>query len=199
VNRDGGRQAEQILAAQNARIGVAQAMRFPSFSLTGMLGVASADLTSLVSGESLVWSLGGNFLGPIFNFGKNKRRVDIERQRMKQDSLYYVKTVLRAFGDVEDALVEIKTYQNESFARNKQMIAADNAAKLSNKRYNSGVTSYLEVLDSERSKFNAQLSATESYRKYLESYLKLYKALGGGWLSEKEMKAAAAAANQKSK
>ena len=189
-------QAEQILAAQNARIGVAQAMRFPSFSLTGMLGVASSDLTSLVSGESLVWSLGGNFLGPVFNFGKNKRRVDIERQRMKQDSLYYVKTVLNAFGDVEDALVEIQTYKQESFSRNMQMKAAENAAKLSNKRYNGGVTSYLEVLDSERSKFNAQLAAAESYRKYLESYLKLYKALGGGWLSEEEMKAAEAAANQ---
>ncbi len=180
-------EAEQRLAAQNARIGVAQAMRFPSFSLTGMLGVASSDLTSLVSGESLIWSLGGNFLGPIFNFGKNKRRVEIERQRMKQDSLYYVKTVLESFRDVEDALVEIKTFKNESVARNKQMVAADNAASLSNERYYGGVTSYLEVLDSERSQFNAQLVASETYRLYLESYLKLYKALGGGWLSTEEM------------
>lgn len=183
-------QAEQMLVAQNARIGVAQAMRFPSFSLTGMLGAATADLSSFFSGESVVWSFGGNFLGPVFNFGKNKRRVEIERQRMKQDSLIYVKTVLQAFKEVEDALVEIKTLQNESKARYRQMIAADNAAKLSMERYNGGVTSYLEVLDSERSKFSAQLAASEVYRKYLDAYIKLYKALGGGWISQDEMNAA---------
>ena len=180
-------QAEQMLAAQNARIGVAQAMRFPSFSLTGMFGAATADLSSFFSGESVVWSMGGNFLGPLFNFGKNKRRVQIERQRMKQDSLIYVKTVLQAFKEVEDALVAIKTLQNESDARRRQMIAADNASKLSMERYNGGVTSYLEVLDSERSKFSAQLAASEVYRQYLDAYIRLYKALGGGWISQEEM------------
>ena len=180
-------QAEQLLAAQNARIGVAQALRFPSISLTGMFGTASSELSSLATGDAIVWSVGGSIFGPIFNFGKNKRRVEIEREQMVQDSLFYVKTLLNAFREVEDALVSIQTLKDESLARVKQMRAAENAASLSMDRYDGGVTSYLEVLDSERSKFNAQLSASETYQQYLAAYINLYKVLGGGWLSEKEM------------
>jgi len=180
-------QAEQILAAQNARIGVAQALRFPSISLTGMFGTASSELSTLATGDAVVWSLGGSIFGPIFNFGKNKRRVEIERERMRQDSLYYIQTVLNAFREVEDALIEVQTLKDESNARQKQMIAAKNAALLSEARYDGGVTSYLEVLDSERSQFNAQLSASETYQQYLTAYINLYKALGGGWITEEEM------------
>jgi len=180
-------QAEQMLAAQNARIGVAVAMRFPSISLTGMLGAASSDLSTLATGDALVWSIGAGLVGPIFQFGKNKRRVDIERQRMYQDSLYYVQTIIQAFREVEDALIEINTLDRESIARERQMASAQNAAMLSTERYNGGVTSYLEVLDSERSQFNAELSASETYQMYLNAYVFLYKALGGGWISEEEM------------
>ncbi|MCB0807197.1 MAG: TolC family protein, partial [Bacteroidales bacterium] len=143
--------------------------------------------SSLATGDAIVWSVGGSIFGPIFNFGKNKRRVEIEREQMVQDSLFYVKTLLNAFREVEDALVSIQTLKDESLARVKQMRAAENAASLSMDRYDGGVTSYLEVLDSERSKFNAQLSASETYQQYLAAYINLYKVLGGGWLSEKEM------------
>jgi len=183
-------QAEQYVIAQNARIGVAVAMRFPSISLTGMFGAASSDLSSLVSNESMIWSISGGIAGPIFQFGKNKRRVDIERQRMYQDSLYYVQTILQAFREVDDALIEIRTLGQESQARYRQMTAAQNAAMLSAERYNGGVTSYLEVLDSERSKFNAELAAAEVYQMHLNAYVFLYKALGGGWISEEEMQQA---------
>lgn len=182
-------QAEQMLAAQNARIGVAVAMRFPSISLTGMLGAASSDLSTIATGESVIWSVGAGIVGPIFQFGKNKRRVDIERQRMYQDSLYYVQTILQAFREVEDALIEINTLGRESIARERQMGAAQNGAMLSHERYNGGVTSYLEVLDSERSQFNAELAAAETYQLYLNAYVFLYKALGGGWLSPEEEQA----------
>ncbi|MEZ5148383.1 MAG: efflux transporter outer membrane subunit [Bacteroidales bacterium] len=141
-------QAEQVLAAQNARIGVAQAMRLPSISLTGMFGTASSELSALATGDAMVWSVGGSIFGPLINFGKNKRRVEIERERMRQDSLYYVKTVLNAFREVEDALIQVQTLKDESLARQKQMKAAENAAMLSQARYDGGVTSYLEVLDS---------------------------------------------------
>ncbi len=180
-------QAEQMLIAQNARIGVAVAMRFPSINLTGMLGAASSDLSTLVTGDALVWSMGAGIVGPIFQFGKNKRRVEIERQRMYQDSLYYVQTILQAFREVEDALIEINTLERESIARQRQIAAAENAAMLSQERYDGGVTSYLEVLDSERSKFNAALAASEVYQMYLNAYVFLYKALGGGWISEEEL------------
>ncbi len=183
-------EAEHRYAAQNARIGVAQAMRWPVISLTAGLGVASGDLTSLLSSGSLAWSVGGGIVGPIFNFGKNKRRVQIERQKTDQSLLFYENTVLNAFRDVEDALVEVHTYKKELSSRIRQRDAAQNANMLSKERYDGGVTSYLEVLDSERSLFNAELSTSETYQRRLNSYVKLYKALGGGWISAEEEQAA---------
>ncbi len=177
-------QAELLLAAQNARIGVAQAMRFPSISLTGALGMASSDLSTLLS--SPAWSLGSGITGPIFNFGKNRRRVEIEKQKTQQAFLNYEKVVLQSFREVEDALVEIQTLEQELQAVLKQKKAAENAALLSRERYREGVTSYLEVLDSDRSNFNVDLAAAETYQKFLNAHVKLYKALGGGWISAAE-------------
>jgi multidrug efflux system outer membrane protein len=182
-------EAEQIFAAQTARIGVAQAMRFPSISLTGVFGLASADLSSLVSSNSIAWSVGGGLVGPIFNFGKNKRRVEIERKRAEQALLAYENTVLLAFRDVENGLVEIQTYREELIARIRQRSAAMNALLLSQERYQGGVTSYLEVLDSERTRFESELLASEAYRNHLNAYVSLYKALGGGWVSAEEEQA----------
>ncbi len=179
-------QIEQILASQTARIGIAQAMRFPSFSLTASLGLASGELSSFLSSNSATWSFSGGLVGPLFNFGKNKRRVEIERQRTEQARLNYQKTVLNAFKEVEDALVEVHTYTKELSSLQRQLKAASNAARLSNERYNGGVTSYLEVLDSERSLFNAQLSVAETCQQELNAYVRLYKALGGGWISRAE-------------
>jgi len=179
-------QAEQMLAAQNARIGVAQAMRFPSFSITGALGLASGELSAFVTSDAVAWSFGGGLAGPIFNFGKNKRRVEIERARTEQVRLGYDKAVLNAFREVEDALVDVYTFNKELETRRRQLVAATNAARLSRERYDGGVTSYLEVLDSERSLFDTQLILTETYQLKLNSYVKLYKALGGGWISEDE-------------
>jgi len=175
------REAEQLLAAQNAQIGVAQAMRFPSFSLTAMFGVGSNELSTLISADGLIWSVGGQMLGPLFNFNKNKRRVDVERERTKQMLLSYEKTVLTAFKEVEDALVEIDTYKHELEARKRQVKAAENALRLSRARYDRGVTSYLEVLESSRQLFDAELIAAQTFDNYLQAYLKLYKAIGGGW------------------
>jgi multidrug efflux system outer membrane protein len=179
-------QAEHLYAAQNARIGVAQAMRWPTISLTAGLGFASADLSSLLSSGSLAWSVGGGIVGPIFNFGKNKRRVQIEREKTEQALLAYEQTVINAFRDVEDALIEVHTYKQELNSRLRQRNAAQNANTLSKERYDGGVTSYLEVLDSERSLFDAELTTSEAYQRRLSSYVKLYKALGGGWISNEE-------------
>lgn len=175
-------QAEQMFYAETARIGVAQAMRFPSFSITAALGVASTNLSSLVSGEALIYSVGGSILGPIFNFGKNKRRVDIQRAVAEQALQDYEKSVLNAFREVEDALIDIQTYGQEVVSRNRQMQAAIDAARLAQARYDGGQTTYLEVLDTERSKFQAQLDASSTLRSQLASYVYLYKALGGGWI-----------------
>lgn len=175
------REAEQLLAAQNARIGVAQAMRFPSISLTGLLGVGSSELSTLFSPDAIIWSAGGQLLGPLFNFNKNKRRVEIEQHRTEQMLLSYEQTVLIAFKEVEDALVAISTYKHELEARQRQVKAATNAAMLARARYDKGIASYLEVLESNRQLFDAELIAAQTFDEYLFSYVRLYKALGGGW------------------
>ena len=96
-------------------------------------------------------------MGPLFQFGKNKRRVEIERARYEQALGEYEFTVIQAFGEVENALVAIETYEDEFVARFRQMRAAENAKELSQYRYDGGVTSYLEVLEQERQLFNAEL------------------------------------------
>jgi multidrug efflux system outer membrane protein len=180
------REAEQILIAQHARVGVAQAMRFPSISLTGLFGSVSPELGSLLSSNSLGWSAGADIVGPVLNFGKNKRRVEIERFRTEQALFGYEQAILIALADVEDALVGVHTYKREVEALNRQMYAARNATMLSQERYNGGVTSYLEVLDSERTLFNAELQATQSYRNQLNNFIQLYQSLGGGWITPEE-------------
>jgi len=187
-------QAEADYMKENAMIGVAVAMRFPSISLTGLLGGASNELSSFTTG-GMAWSVGGTLLGPLFQFGKNKRRVEMQRYMAEASRLEYEYTVIQAFKEVEDALIGIETLKEELIAQKARMIAAQNAEMLSGERYSKGVTSYLEVLESQRQSFDAQLSYSTVRRDLLTSYIDLYKALGGGWLSEQELQAAEAAAN----
>lgn len=187
-------QAEALLKAQNAQIGVAVAQRFPSISLTGLLGVASDDISALTA-NGAAWSAGASLLGPLFEFGKNKRRVEIERYKTEQALYEYERTVITAFQEVEDALVEIETVKDELVVRQDYRNAALNARNLSKERYDKGVTSYLELLESERQAFEAELRYSETTQRLFNGYAKLYKALGGGWLSEEEMQSYGAETN----
>jgi multidrug efflux system outer membrane protein len=178
--------AEQSLAAQTARIGVAQALRWPTLSLTGSAGYASDELSGLNDSSSSIFNISANLFQPLFNAGKNKQRVEIEVARTEQLLGQYEFTVIQAFREVEDALASVRTYRAESAARDMQMRAASNAAMLSKARYNGGVTSFLEVLDSERSLFQAEISASATRRARLTAVVDLYKALGGGWVPPEE-------------
>lgn len=178
-------QAEQYLIAQNAQVGIAQAMRFPSINITGLLGVASNDLSTLTSGGA-AWSVGGSLLGPIFNFGKNKRRVEVERFKTEEALVNYEAVVIQAFREVEDALIEIDTYRRQLEIKQQEFEAAYNANTLSRDRYNGGVTSYLEVLESERTLFSVELELSQTRQAWLAAYIKLYNALGGGWITPGE-------------
>jgi len=176
------RVAEQQLAAQTARIGVAEAIRFPSLSLTGSLGLASDELSGFFSSDNKTWGLSAGLIAPVFNAGRNKRRVEVEVARTEQALLNYEQTVLQSLREVEDALISVETFEREALARDKQQQSAASAAMLSRARYDGGVTSYLEVLESERSLFRAELLASSTHREHLVSYVTLYKALGGGWV-----------------
>jgi multidrug efflux system outer membrane protein len=178
--------SEAELAAQTARIGVAQAARWPSLSLTGALGFESDDLSTLTDSGSDFWSAGLGIVAPVFNAGRNRSRVEVEEARTEQALLAYEQTVQRAFREVEDALVAVRTYRSEHEARSRQVAAARSAAKLSRARYDGGVASYLEVLDTERSLFNAELAESQTLRQYINAIIELYKALGGGWNPEND-------------
>jgi len=178
------RVAEQQLAAQTARIGIAEAIRFPSLSLTGTLGLASDELSGFFTSDNKTWGLSAGLIAPVLNAGRNKRRVDVEIARTEQALRNYEQTVLQALREVEDSLISVSTFEREVVARDKQEEAAASAAMLSRARYDGGVTSYLEVLESERSLFRAELLASSTHRQQLVSYITLYKALGGGWFPQ---------------
>jgi len=179
-------EAMHALQAQTAQIGVAQALRLPAINLTGLAGVATSEVSSLQS-DGGVWSVGGSLLGPIYDFGKNRSRVDIEEARTRQALLRYENTVLTAFREVDDALVNIETLKRQTEAIQRRLKAAANANFLSKERYDKGVTSYLEVLESERTLFEVELGNSQLRQQLFNSYVQLYKALGGGWMTKEEM------------
>ncbi len=175
------KQAEFYLMAETERIGVTQAMRFPSVSLTGFLGFASADLSSLVSGDAFISNAAAGILGPIFAFGANKRRVEIQRAQAEIAATSYINTYFSALSEVENALVSIETYGDEYEARKQQAESASKSLMLSQERYNNGYTDYLEVLIAETSMLESELQASQNKALQLSSYIYLYRALGGGW------------------
>jgi len=171
-------EAERKLHAQTARIGVAEALKYPQLNLSADLG---AQFTSLTTGFA---GLGAQLFGPLFNAGANQRRVDVEVARTEQLLNRYEQTFYTALREVEDAMVAANTYKEEYKIRSGQVEAAQSAADLSWVRYEGGMTSYLEVLDVQRSLFTAQLKSSETLQLQLSSIVRLYKALGGGWVPE---------------
>jgi multidrug efflux system outer membrane protein len=180
-NRPDVNQAEMNYMAANERIGVAQAMRFPSFNIAALAGFANNDVSSLFNNSSYLQNASASVAGPLFNFGKNKRRVQIYRQIAEESKLNYQKTCIVALSEVEQSLQNVRTYKEEWTARNRQVVAARKNLELSNARYYNGYISYLEVLDIERSLFDAELSLSELTQNQLSSMIQLYRALGGGW------------------
>ena len=158
-------------------------------ALQSLFGVASSEVSN-ISTDGTVWSVGGNLLGPIFDFKKNRQAVEIENEKTQQALYRYENRVLFAFREVADALNEIQTYKKQISAVERKFKAAENAAVLAKMRYDKGVTSYLEVLETERSLFDVGLEFSQLKQQYLNAYVRLYKALGGGWLTKAEMEQA---------
>lgn len=175
--------AEQEVIATNAEIGVAVANRFPNISLTGSLGVATAALTGSTESQT-AWNVGAGITGPLFFWNTLKRNVDIAKSQNKQAILNYEATVLNSFREVEDNLVAIQTLKKELIYRQDHVTAAVRAQDLSKERYDQGVTSYLEYLESQRQAFEAQQNYAGAKADLLRAYATLYKVLGGGWIFE---------------
>lgn len=180
------REAEQALAAATANIGEAKALLFPRIALTGSYGTTSTDFDELFTGPAKSWNIIGNLLQPIFNSGKNRRRVEVTESRQRQTLYAYERTILQAFRETEDALVGYAKTGEQRQALSGRVAAERKVLELAELRYKGGVAAYLEVLDAQRSLFGAELDEAASIGSNLVSLVRLYKALGGGWPSAPE-------------
>lgn len=172
-------QTEQQLAAATARIGVAKAERFPKITLTGLLGLASPQLSSLGNGD--FGSSGLGLAGPLLNAQTLGFQQQAAEAQARQALAQYQQTILVAFKEVEDALVAVRMARLQIEAQEAQVAALRSALHLADLRYKGGLSNYLEVLTARRSLFDAELSLTATRRLHLVSIVQLYKALGGGW------------------
>ncbi len=175
-------QAEQQLAAATARIGATKAARFPKLTLTGFLGVASPALSNLLTSGSEFGVGGLGLAGPLLNaksLGFEQRAAEAQaRQALAQ----YEQTILVAFKEVEDALIAIRTVNDQLAAQQKQVEALHSALRVANLRYQGGITSYVDVLLAKRNLFDVESALSATQRLHLVSVVQLYKALGGGWV-----------------
>ena len=178
------REAEQVLIAANANIGVAKAQFFPQISLTGggggSLGRSSA-FSSLMTTQLGIWSYGAEVSQPIFTGGALKGNLHLAESQHQQALIGYRETIQHAFGEVSDALIgyeklhQVRTRQQDSVADLQETV------RISTLRYKGGTTTYLEVLDGQRSLYGAELTLAAARGDEYRSLVQLYKALGGGW------------------
>jgi multidrug efflux system outer membrane protein len=178
------REAEQILVAANADIGVAKAQFFPQISLTGGGGGSfgrDSAFPGLFSTQLGIWSYGAQVSQPIFTGGALKGNLHLAESQQRQALIAYRQTIQRAFGDVSNALIgyeklhQVRTRQQDSVADLQETV------RISTLRYKGGTTTYLEVLDGQRSLYGAELTLAAARGDEYRSLVQLYKALGGGW------------------
>jgi len=174
-------EAERLMAATNARIGVAQAASFPVLTLTGSGGWQSAKLENLITADSVVWSLGPTLSVPIFAGGRNAANVKAAKADHTQAVAEYRRRILVAFQEAEDALAAIRLLAQQQEAQTGVVDASRQAAKLSLERFTQGLISFLDVVDAERSRLEAERRAAQIRGQRMAATILLIKALGGGW------------------
>jgi multidrug efflux system outer membrane protein len=187
--------AEQALISANARIGVAKAAYYPAISLTGLFGFASTDLSNLFTGSAKVWSYAAPVSVPIFTAGKIAGDVQAAEAVQRQALAQYRQAIQFSFREVDDALVDRARTKEQLSAQGNQVKALEKYVELARLRFDNGYTSYLEVLDAERSLFNAQLAYTQNQGVLFLASINVYKAMGGGWVTEADRLTAGATAS----
>ncbi len=192
------REAEQTLIAANAEIGVAKAQFFPQISLTGSGGGSfgrSSVFSSLMSSQTSIWSYGVQVSQPIFAGGAIRGNLHLAEsqheqaliaykqaiQHAFQALIAYKQAIQHAFGDVSDALIAYQKFHEVRIGQEQVVEDLQESVRLSIMRYQGGTTTYLEVLDGQRSLFAAQLTLAAARGNEYQSLVQLYRALGGGW------------------
>ena len=173
---------------------MAKAQFFPSISLTGLFGWSSTNLSDLFTGSAKTWSWGGNATAPIFTGGFLSGQLKATEAIQQQTLLNYKSAVQTAFREVDDALLDQNRTRAQLSAQNQQVGSLREYARIARIRYENGYTSYIEVLDAERSLFNAELQYAQTQGVLFGALVNLYKAMGGGWVVEADKLTATAAA-----
>jgi hypothetical protein len=173
------RAAEQTLLAANARIGVAKAAMFPSISLTGIAGGQSKDFNNLMQLPARIWTLGFGISLPLFDAGRNAARVEQAEARQRQSVAGYQKAVEAAFRETADALSNVALASEAEKAWQERLDSARHSLRLSMLRYEAGYSSYLEVLDAQRTANDTELGFIRNRQSRLAFSVDLMKALGG--------------------
>lgn len=175
------RQAEQQLIAANANIGAARANYFPRISLTGSAGSVSDELSGLFKSGTFGWSFAPQAVLPIFDYGRVRAGVESAQAGRDIAVAQYEQSIQTAFREVADALAGQATYSEQLRAQRAVALAEQDRFNLSDLRYRSGAASYLDLLDAQRSLFQAQQQAVEANLARLQNQVTLYRVLGGGW------------------
>jgi multidrug efflux system outer membrane protein len=175
------RAAEQQLRVANAQIGVAEAALYPSFSLFGEAGLESLKLSNFLAWESRVLALGVDAAMPIFDAGSNKSKLAAARSTYDEALAAYRQTLLIALREVEDALVDLKGFARSRSALEAALTSSKDTRQLSQERYNEGLTSYLDVVDADRTVLQTRLALSMVDAQQRITLAALAKALGGGW------------------
>jgi NodT family efflux transporter outer membrane factor (OMF) lipoprotein len=185
------RSAELFAAAQSARIGVAKADLYPSFSLFGEIGLQSsseggvqsnhADVGNLFDGDSLFYSFGPTFQWPLFNYGRIENNVRVQDARFQQLLVNYQDTVLRAAQEVEDALVGFLREQETQVQEQNSVKSAQRSVEIALAQYREGAVDYQRVLDTQRALLQEESNLIQTRSAIATYFVALYKALGGGW------------------
>jgi len=173
--------AEATLIAANARIGVAKAQFFPQISLTSLGGSASNQLQSVFSGKNAYWYAAGSLSEPLFDGGRIRSNYHLSQAQEQEMVLEYRKTILNALKDVSNSLVAYKETRERREAQAALVVSATDAVRLAKLRYSGGDTSYLEVLTTDTTLYDAQLQLARAQEQEAASLVQLYAALGGGW------------------
>lgn len=181
VHRPDVRQAEQQLIAANANIGAARAAFFPAISLTAQAGTASTELSDLFKSGTWAFTPSVSALLPIFNAGRNQASLDAAKAGREIAVAQYEKAIQTAFREVADALAGQGTLDEQLRAQQAQAVAEQERLRLSTLRYDTGVASYLDLLDAQRSLFTLEQAVVQVRLTKLQNQVQLYKALGGGW------------------
>lgn len=174
------RQAEKTLIYYNAQLNVAKAALYPQLTLTGSFG-PSAIFTSLANSYPFIHNLTASLVQSVFDAGSRRAKVRLAESQQRQSLLTYAQTVQKAFGEVSSALIEYNKYHELYSRQNDVVTTLRNSQRLATLRYQGGITTYLEVLDAQRSLFAAQLTLAQDRGLEYQSVVKVYRTLGGGW------------------